>query len=46
MNAEFKKPARALIEAAERLIASEGLSVPLRDIGQAAGAANKVAVQY
>ena len=46
MKAAFSRPARALIEAGERLIAEQGLRVPLREIGQAAGAANKVAVQY
>lgn len=42
----YSKPASALIEAAERLIATQGLGVPLTEIGQAAGSANKVAVQY
>lgn len=42
----YSKSAIALIEAAEQLIASRGLDVPLREIGQAAGSANKVAVQY
>ncbi|WP_182911822.1 TetR family transcriptional regulator [Sphingomonas cavernae] len=46
MKNAYKKPAKALIEAAERLIATQGLGVPLREIGQAAGSANKVAVQY
>src|SRR5688572_22700399 len=46
MTKPFTKGARALIEAAERLIATQGLGVPLREIGQAAGSANKVAVQY
>ena len=46
MTKGFSKPASALIEAAERLIATQGLGVPLTEIGQAAGAANKVAVQY
>ena len=46
MKQAFSRPARALIEAGERLIAEQGLRVPLREIGQAAGAANKVAVQY
>jgi AcrR family transcriptional regulator len=46
MNAPFTKPALAIIEAAERLIAERGLGVPLSLIGQEAGAANKVAVQY
>jgi AcrR family transcriptional regulator len=46
MEQAFSRPARALIEAGERLIAEQGLRVPLREIGLAAGAANKVAVQY
>lgn len=46
MDKPYPKGARALIEAAERLIATQGLGVPLREIGQVAGAANKVAVQY
>src|SRR5437667_12271018 len=46
MKQAFSRPARALIEAGERLIAEQGLRVPLREIGQAAGSANKVAVQY
>jgi AcrR family transcriptional regulator len=46
MKQAFSRPARALIEAGERLIAEQGLRVPLREIGLAAGAANKVAVQY
>jgi AcrR family transcriptional regulator len=46
MKQAFSRSARALIEAGERLIAEQGLRVPLREIGQAAGAANKVAVQY
>lgn len=46
MTTPYSKSAIALIEAAEQLIASRGLDVPLREIGQAAGSANKVAVQY
>jgi AcrR family transcriptional regulator len=46
MKQAFSRSARALIEAGERLIAEQGLRVPLREIGQAAGSANKVAVQY
>ena len=46
MKQAFSRPARALIEAGEQLIAEQGLRVPLREIGQAAGSANKVAVQY
>lgn len=46
MKQAYSRSARALIEAGERLIAEQGLRVPLREIGQAAGSANKVAVQY
>lgn len=46
MENRYSRSARGLIEAAEQLFARDGLAVPLTDIGQAAGSANKVAVQY